>query len=233
MEWLRRDDWPSSTNELRISLVPISAGRDPSVSRARQAGGCSEHKVRSEGDAVKAFADLTEQEILALAISPEEEDARIYADYADGLQEDFPGLRQGLHGDGGRGERAPAPADRAAPRRSSASTSRSSAARTCRASSSTSRSGWCARSASTRCASRPRPWSSRRAASTSGRWRATSDAGVRKLLGDLADAERAPHQPRPAARRRASDRQTPGKPRRRDARGACSCCRSCSRASPA
>jgi erythrin-vacuolar iron transport family protein len=39
---------------------------------------------------VKAFADLTEQEILALAISSEEEDARIYADYAEGLKADFP-----------------------------------------------------------------------------------------------------------------------------------------------
>ncbi len=39
---------------------------------------------------MKAFADLTEQEILALAISAEEEDARIYADYADGLKESFP-----------------------------------------------------------------------------------------------------------------------------------------------
>ena len=33
---------------------------------------------------MKAFAELTEQEILALAISAEEEDARIYADFADG-----------------------------------------------------------------------------------------------------------------------------------------------------
>jgi rubrerythrin len=39
---------------------------------------------------VKAFADLSEQEILALAISAEEEDARIYADYAEGLKAAFP-----------------------------------------------------------------------------------------------------------------------------------------------
>jgi rubrerythrin len=39
---------------------------------------------------MKAFADLTEQEILALAISAEEEDARIYADYAEGLKASFP-----------------------------------------------------------------------------------------------------------------------------------------------
>jgi len=38
----------------------------------------------------KSFADLTEREILALAISLEEEHARIYADYADGLKENFP-----------------------------------------------------------------------------------------------------------------------------------------------
>ncbi len=39
---------------------------------------------------MKAFADLTEQEVLALAISLEEEHGRIYADYADGLKETFP-----------------------------------------------------------------------------------------------------------------------------------------------
>jgi erythrin-vacuolar iron transport family protein len=43
---------------------------------------------------VKAFAELTEQEILALAISAEEEDARIYADYANGLKADFPASAQ-------------------------------------------------------------------------------------------------------------------------------------------
>jgi rubrerythrin len=39
---------------------------------------------------LKSFAELTEQEILALAISLEEEHGRIYADYADGLIETFP-----------------------------------------------------------------------------------------------------------------------------------------------
>jgi erythrin-vacuolar iron transport family protein len=39
---------------------------------------------------VRAFADLTEQEILALAIAAEEEDARIYANYADGLKDAYP-----------------------------------------------------------------------------------------------------------------------------------------------
>ena len=43
---------------------------------------------------MKAFSDLTEQEILALAISAEEEDRRIYADYADGLKVAYPASAQ-------------------------------------------------------------------------------------------------------------------------------------------
>jgi erythrin-vacuolar iron transport family protein len=38
----------------------------------------------------KNFKDLTEREILALAIQLEEEDARVYADFADGLKESYP-----------------------------------------------------------------------------------------------------------------------------------------------
>lgn len=38
----------------------------------------------------KRFKDLSEQEILALAISNEEDDARIYADVAEGLKTDYP-----------------------------------------------------------------------------------------------------------------------------------------------
>jgi rubrerythrin len=38
----------------------------------------------------KNFKDLTEREILALAISLEEEDGRIYGDFADGLRLDYP-----------------------------------------------------------------------------------------------------------------------------------------------
>jgi len=40
---------------------------------------------------MKRFDELTEQEILALAISLEEDDERIYADYAEGLRENYPG----------------------------------------------------------------------------------------------------------------------------------------------
>jgi erythrin-vacuolar iron transport family protein len=38
----------------------------------------------------RSFADLSEREILALAISSEEEDGRIYADFAEGLRDDYP-----------------------------------------------------------------------------------------------------------------------------------------------
>jgi erythrin-vacuolar iron transport family protein len=39
---------------------------------------------------VKRFADLSEQEILALSISNEEEDSRIYRSFAEGLREQYP-----------------------------------------------------------------------------------------------------------------------------------------------
>jgi erythrin-vacuolar iron transport family protein len=39
---------------------------------------------------VKNFSDLTEQEVLALAITNEEEDSRIYRGFAEGLREQFP-----------------------------------------------------------------------------------------------------------------------------------------------
>jgi erythrin-vacuolar iron transport family protein len=38
----------------------------------------------------RKFKDLTEREILALAIALEEEDSRVYADFADGLRESYP-----------------------------------------------------------------------------------------------------------------------------------------------
>src|SRR5256884_1516846 len=39
---------------------------------------------------MKKFDDLTEREVLALAISSEEEDERVYADFAEGLRQDYP-----------------------------------------------------------------------------------------------------------------------------------------------
>src|SRR5580704_10323097 len=38
----------------------------------------------------KSFKDLTERQVLALAIQLEEEDSRIYGDFADGLRETYP-----------------------------------------------------------------------------------------------------------------------------------------------
>src|SRR5271154_4726466 len=39
---------------------------------------------------MRTFDSLSEKEILALAISLEEEDERVYADFAEGLRQDFP-----------------------------------------------------------------------------------------------------------------------------------------------
>ena len=46
---------------------------------------------------MRNFTDLDEKEILALAISSEEEDGRIYADFADSLREEFPDSAQVFH----------------------------------------------------------------------------------------------------------------------------------------
>jgi rubrerythrin len=43
---------------------------------------------------MKSFAELTESEILALAISSEEEDGRVYSDFAEGLRENYPDTAQ-------------------------------------------------------------------------------------------------------------------------------------------
>src|SRR6266852_9613634 len=40
---------------------------------------------------MKNFSDLTEQELLALAITLEEEDSRTYADFAESLRENYTG----------------------------------------------------------------------------------------------------------------------------------------------
>ena len=42
------------------------------------------------GSVRRRFADLSEQEILALAISSEEDDGRIYMTYAENLRPDYP-----------------------------------------------------------------------------------------------------------------------------------------------
>ena len=43
---------------------------------------------------MRRFSDLSERDILALAIGNEEEDGRIYADFAEGLRDDYPASAQ-------------------------------------------------------------------------------------------------------------------------------------------
>src|SRR5881227_2826472 len=43
---------------------------------------------------MRSFKSLSEQEVLALAISLEEEDARIYDDFAEGLKDTYPSVSQ-------------------------------------------------------------------------------------------------------------------------------------------
>ncbi len=43
---------------------------------------------------MKNFSDLSEQELLALAITLEEEDSRIYSEFAHGLQDNYPDTAQ-------------------------------------------------------------------------------------------------------------------------------------------
>jgi rubrerythrin len=47
---------------------------------------------------MRNFESLTEREVLALAIELEEEDARIYADFAEGLRENYPASAQVFEG---------------------------------------------------------------------------------------------------------------------------------------
>jgi len=50
--------------------------------------------VNQEREMMRNFSALSEREILAMAISNEEEDARIYADFAEGLRENYPASAQ-------------------------------------------------------------------------------------------------------------------------------------------
>ena len=46
---------------------------------------------------MKSFESLSEREVLALAISLQEEDARIYDDFAEGLRENYPAQAEQFH----------------------------------------------------------------------------------------------------------------------------------------
>src|SRR6266480_1292118 len=50
----------------------------------------SAQKVRGRRTMLKKFKDLTEKEILAIAIAAEEEDGRIYGEFADALRDEYP-----------------------------------------------------------------------------------------------------------------------------------------------
>jgi hypothetical protein len=137
----------------------------------------------------RKFSDLTEQEVLALAISSEEDDARIYRSFAERLRADFPASAADLRRHGGRGRWPPSAADRPAPRpvwRGDPA----DPARTCGGVLCASSGLAVAKSLSLeRSGPKPPRWSMgpktfyRRAAAR------TSDAATRKLLGDLAAAE--------------------------------------------
>ena len=63
----------------------------------------------------KRIAELGEREILALAITLEEDDGRIYRDFAEGLRGDLSGFGQGVRRHGRGGERSPPDAARSVP----------------------------------------------------------------------------------------------------------------------
>jgi erythrin-vacuolar iron transport family protein len=58
--------------------------------RQRKCGFVSGPRRQVSYGVMKKFEDLTEREVLALAIGLEEEDERVYADFADGLRQDYP-----------------------------------------------------------------------------------------------------------------------------------------------
>src|ERR1041385_6340545 len=47
---------------------------------------------------MRSFDSLSEREVLALAISLEEEDERVYSDFADGLREHYPATAEMFEG---------------------------------------------------------------------------------------------------------------------------------------
>src|SRR5207237_7974112 len=54
----------------------------------------SRTEVRGWRVMLKKFKELTEKEILAIAIAAEEEDGRIYGEFADALREEYPSTAQ-------------------------------------------------------------------------------------------------------------------------------------------
>ena len=64
-----------------------------------QPGLCeSQWAVMNHNGKMRTFDSLSEREILSLAVALEEEDERIYGDYADGLREDYPATAEMFEG---------------------------------------------------------------------------------------------------------------------------------------
>ena len=137
---------------------------------------------------MRNFDDLSEREMLALAISNEEEDARIYADFADGLHEDYPATAK-VFDEMAAEENTHRRGSSTCSSRNSATIYRSCAGRTSAATSRRSRCG------SMRPlgidAVRAHAHDMERAAARFYRQALTrtTDASIRKLLGDLAEVE--------------------------------------------
>lgn len=85
---------------LRVILAGcLGTTRSLLIALARRVGHWAEFvhiRIVSEASArliygvMKKFEELTEREVLALAIALEEEDERVYADFAEGLRQDYP-----------------------------------------------------------------------------------------------------------------------------------------------
>jgi rubrerythrin len=81
-------------------------GTDPATARATIITSCRDKRgsfsllCRYRPNVSRSFSDLGEREVLALAISLEEEDSRIYRDYAERMKEKYPetaSILQSMH----------------------------------------------------------------------------------------------------------------------------------------
>ena len=138
---------------------------------------------------MKSFADLTEREVLAVAISAEEEDSRIYMTFAEDLAERYPEFGEDLRGDG-RGGNGPSPsaarALRAAFRQEPAADSQGQCPRVLRR-----RPIWLTKNLSLDTIRKEvgtMEFEAERFYVKAAEQ--TQDVGVRRLLGDLAEAEK-------------------------------------------
>ena len=137
----------------------------------------------------KRFAELGEREILALAITLEEEDGRIYRDFAEGLRATYPASAKVFDDMAEEESGASADADRAVPRAvrraHPAGPARGRARLRAPPADLADAAAW----ASRRCAGGPRSWSRRRPNFYREAAEQVTDAGIRKLLVDLAEIE--------------------------------------------